>query len=107
METNKGKVVSFSPERGHGPIKVLGHPPERRPNKPKLRTTNLIEAGEGLIGIIRPAQLILGNHLQPGGPSEFDTINGLLGFLDEPKWRQAYGVWEASIIAKAQNTKGA
>lgn len=74
---------------------------------PEAKPTNLIEAGSGLLAIIRSAQRTLADYVIPEGITKEQALNDLLALLDGPTWRRARDVWNASVAEalKARNSK--
>lgn len=79
--------------------------PKQTRKEPEAQPTNLIEAGNGLVTVIKSAQRILADFTHPDGITKDQALNDLLSLLEGPKWRRARDVWNASVDEARKSQK--
>jgi hypothetical protein len=90
METRGSNVFNF---------------PKQTDKEPQAQPTNLIDAGNGLVTIIKSAQRILADFTHPDGITKDQALNDLLSLLEGPKSRRARDVWNASVDEARKSQK--
>jgi hypothetical protein len=79
MATRESKLVSF---------------PQRTP---EAQPTNLIDAGNSLLTILKSAQRTLADYVHPEGITKDQALKDLLSLLDGSSAQKARDVWSASV----------